>query len=150
MAVQDLWTKKDGTPSARHGRGKRWRVSVDGYPTSAYRTRAQADKVNAERIAAGPPHADAEITVGVLLDQWLAGKKGKAPDTVRAATSTHARVHAYWANHIAAGVRRPDVVAWLAEMTVTPRSGGAEGTTRAGASIAVDEGQELAGPVGCF
>ena len=55
MAVDDLWRLKDDTPSRRDGRGKRYRVRVEGYPSTLHRTRKEADLINAERIMAGPP-----------------------------------------------------------------------------------------------
>jgi hypothetical protein len=46
-SVEDLWTKSDGTPSARNGRGMRWRARfVDA--SGAERTKAFAKKHQAQ------------------------------------------------------------------------------------------------------
>lgn len=42
MAVQDLWFGADGKPTARNGRGKRWRVVLPGQPSRAFATKHEA------------------------------------------------------------------------------------------------------------
>ena len=75
MAIDDLWVLKSGSPSQRAGRGRRYRVRVDGYPASLYRTLAEARRAERERIAAGPPTPASTVTVGRLIDRWLDTKR---------------------------------------------------------------------------
>lgn len=114
MAVQDLWRRRDGSPTARAGRGMRWRVIVSGYPASSHRTKAEADLVHAQRIAAGPPSPAATVTVDQLLDRWLAGKRGLSKRGFQACQTAANQVRSHWGHFLAVDVHRSDVAAWLA------------------------------------
>lgn len=113
MAIDDLWRLKDGTPSRRDGRGKRYRVRVEGYPSTLHRTRKEAELVNTERITAGPPTPKSTVTVNQLLDEWLASKARLKPKSVEAAEDAAVAVRAKWGNMLAADVDSADVQAWL-------------------------------------
>lgn len=41
---------RDGQPTARYGKGLRWRGRIDGWPSTAYRTRKQAEVEQASRV----------------------------------------------------------------------------------------------------
>lgn len=116
MVVQDLWVKRDGSPSKRHGRGMRFRVVVDGYPASSCRTRREADMLNARRVAAGPPRPESTVSVGELLDTWLAGKKHLRPASLSACRLAARRVRAQWGLVAAVDVTAPRVQAWVSGM----------------------------------
>lgn len=127
MAVDDLWRLKDDTPSRRDGRGKRYRVRVEGYPSTLHRTRKEADLVNAERITAGPPTPKSTVTVNQLLDRWLAGKKGLSANGYAACQSAVRQVRPRWGRVLACDVTRQDVTEWLAGLQsrdiATPKTG---------------------------
>ena len=158
MTVQDLWRKRDGSPSARHGQGRRWRVIVAGYPATSHHTKAEAELVNARRIAAGPPAPADTTTVRELLDQWLASKRGLSPRGYSACRVAYRQVLPHWQHHLAVEVTRPQVAGWLADLqSVDLATGGtrpAAGSTRAKAlqalkgamQIAVDHGIIAANP----
>lgn len=114
MAVQDLWRKRDGTPSARDGRGLRYRVTVKGYPVSSHRTKAEADWVNAQRIAAGPPKPSDTATVGDLVARWLDGKRGLSAKGYEACSIAASYVHERWRTTAVENVQAHEVQSWLA------------------------------------
>ena len=142
MAVEDLWVKADGTPSRRAGRGLRWRVRVYGRPARSLRTKAAAVAYWQSQMDASGPSA---VTVGALLDLWLAGKAGLSQAGRRACADAAAMVRTDWGQTIAAEVTRPDVQAWLAGLTVTVKRRDAELTRPASASTKVKALQALAG-----
>lgn len=114
MAVDDLWRLRDGTPSKRDGRGRRWRVRVPGYPATLHRTRAEAQAVELRRLREGPPTPVSSATVGELLDRWLVGKSGLSAKGQRACRSAVRQVRPRWDAVLVTDVRRTDVVEWLA------------------------------------
>ena len=71
MAVDDLWYKKgaDGKkiPSARHGRGKRWRVRNDGAATKMYDKKAEAEAY------------DAKVRADLAQGQYIDPRAGRTP-----------------------------------------------------------------------
>ncbi len=71
MAVDDLWYKKgaDGKkiPSARHGRGKRWRVRNDGAATKMYERKAEAEAY------------DAKVRADLAQGQYIDPRAGRTP-----------------------------------------------------------------------
>lgn len=153
MPIDDLWRLKDGFPSKRDGRGLRWRVRVEGYPATAYRTRAEAQQVERDRIKAGPPKPQSSITVGELLDRWLAGKKGLSRNGYAACQSAVRQVRPRWGGALACDVTRQDVTEWLADLQsrdiATPREGAeitmhvAAGSTKAKALRALAGALEI-------
>ncbi|MEA5659261.1 Site-specific recombinase XerC [Cutibacterium granulosum] len=114
MAVIDLWRHRDGTPTKRDGRGLRWRVVVAGWPSTACRTRAEADYINAARIAQGRPRPSDGRTVGERVDVWLAGKAGLSPKGREAARVAASWVKGEWAGMPADEVDPAQVQVWLA------------------------------------
>jgi integrase len=65
MAPQDLWIKKDGTRSARYGRGNRWRVSYEDPNTGKTRNPSFARKADAELFE---NNVKADISRGQYID----------------------------------------------------------------------------------
>lgn len=67
--VEDLWTRGDGTPSARHGQGTRWRARwVD--PSGREVTKAFRRKTDAQQ------HLD-NVTAAMVADQYVAPEGGE-------------------------------------------------------------------------
>lgn len=128
MAVYDLWKGRDGKPTARHGRGLRYRVAVKGWPTTHCRTKSEADRLNALRITTGPPTAPSTMTVGDGIDAWLRTKTGlKSEDHFR---RTATAVRARWGSVPATAVTWTDVQDWLDNATSIDRE-----ATRPGAPM---------------
>lgn len=75
MAVQDLWVGRDGQPTDRHGRGRRYRVVVSGHPTRSFATKRPAEMYEAKLLVEGPARARLNATVGDLVDAWLLTKQ---------------------------------------------------------------------------
>lgn len=155
MAVQDLWRGRDGQPTARDGRGKRWRVVVDGWPTTAYTTRRQAEVEHARRLALGPPAPADTTTMGVLLDAWLETKRGLSTNGYRACRNIHHHLRPEWGDRLAVEITRHEIQAWLATMQALDMSGArpdghpvalhpASGSTRAKALQALRGSLEIA------
>lgn len=119
VAVQDLWVLQDGTPSARHGRGRRYRVSVPGHPTKSFASVKAAQAHERTLWAAPAPSGDGR-TMGELLDLWVASKAGLTTrarkNCVMAATDARVR----WGGVLASEVAAHEVQAWL------PSVGGVE------------------------
>ncbi|GAA2182125.1 hypothetical protein GCM10009785_19960 [Brooklawnia cerclae] len=120
MAIDDLWTRKDGTPTKRHGRGMRYRVRVEGYRDTSHRTYREAEYVNARRIADGPPTPKSSDTVGDMIDLWLESKRSLAPKSVEAARDAARAVRSRWGSMLVADVEQSAVQAWLNAETGSP------------------------------
>ncbi len=149
MAVDDLWRLRDGSPSKRDGRGKRWRVRVEGYPSTLHRTRKEGERVELERLQAGPPKPASTVTVGELLDKWLAGKAGLSANGYAACKDAAKHVRAEWGGTVVSEVRRSDVVEWIAALQVQPPGRPSElrpaaGSTKAKALQALSGAMEVA------
>jgi Site-specific recombinase XerD len=123
--VEDLWRKRDGSPSARAGRGLRWRARyVDD--TGVERSHAFDRKVDAqqwlERVTASLVRGDhvtpraARTTVGEWCDIWLAGYATRRKSTVRQA-GVHVKLirEAFGAVPMSA-VKPSDVKGWTATL----------------------------------
>ena len=124
MAVTDLWYRRDKTPSKRHGRGLRYRVTVPGHPSEAFRTKPEAKAHEALLLTTGPARHPVDVKVGELLDLWLRGKEGLSKggrDAARAG-AMHARER--WGDTPAADVLPHEVQAWTAAMTLTRKVDG--------------------------
>lgn len=119
MAIDDLWMRADGTPSKRHGRGLRYRVRVPGYKATSHRTRKEAERVNALRIAAGPPRAEAEVTVYELLDQLMSSKTGLSKGGYNSlkAGADHAKIR--WGHLHPNEIQPWQIEEWLASLQVS-------------------------------
>ena len=133
--VDDLWTKTvrepDGTtrtvPSARHGRGMRWRARyVDD--TGNEHTKAFARKTDAQRwldndvtpsLATGtyvPPKAGL-VTVAAVYASWSASQSHIARTTAATRRYTwDSRVAPHWADVAVVDVKTAAVRAWVSKM----------------------------------
>ncbi|WCC80059.1 hypothetical protein O6R08_00360 [Cutibacterium equinum] len=116
MAVQDLWRDRHGNPTRRDGRGKRYRVVVPGWPSTACRTKAEADRLHAIRLTTKPPRPEDGRTVGELVGVWLDGKRGLSPKGFAAAELAASYVRDRWADVAPGDVDAADVQAWLASL----------------------------------
>lgn len=117
-SVRDLWRKRDGTPTARDGRGLRWRVTVEGYPSTSHRTRAEADRVLQQRLVAGPPVVASDALLDSLLDRWLATKRGLSPRGFEACQYAAGVVRPQWGGRVAESITRPEIAEWVAGLSV--------------------------------
>lgn len=120
MAVQDLWLNRHGERSSRWGRGMRWRVVVAGWPSKACRTKAEAETLNAQRIAAGPPGRAGTATVGECVDRWLDGKRGLSTKGLEACQLAASYVREQWRDVSVEDVDPVEVQAWVAALS-TPK-----------------------------
>lgn len=123
--VEDLWTRGDGSPSARHGKGLRWRARwVD--PSGREKTKAFRRKVDAQRHVDSvttalttstyvDPSAGRQ-TVGAALQRHLDGLqvKPKTLDSYRSVARS--RVLPRWKDVPLDAVMTSDVSAWLADL----------------------------------
>lgn len=124
MTVEDLWTLRDGkTPSKRHGRGRRWRVRVNGHPARSFRTKAEAER-HELRLRTDQSHKPSGVTVSQLLDLWLEGKQGLSEGGLGAVKAASIRVRARWGGVEAVAVEQHEVQAWVAGMTAVKRRKG--------------------------
>ncbi len=124
--IEDRWTRRDGTPSARHGTGKRWLlrwIDHNGEEKTASYTRkidaTQHEKTITAQFHNGDyidPH-NARTTISALHKEW---------DTITTPTikpTTHSSRKSTWKNHVAptwgsrevGSVRKPDIKAWISE-----------------------------------
>lgn len=118
MAVTDLWIKRDGTPTKRHGVGLRYRVSVYGHPAKAFRVKAAARAHELELLTRGPARPAAEVTVGELLPTWLSGKARLTPSAYGAYAAGAGRVRERWGATMVDQVFAHDVQAWVSGLAV--------------------------------
>jgi integrase len=125
--VEDRWKRADGTPSATHGKGKRWRGR---YVDDTGREHAQGfdRKVDAQRwvdhASAGmvtgtyvQPRAGA-ITVGELGPDWLGRQTHLKPSAYRPVESAW-RIHVQprWDGVAIADIRHTAVQEWVSSLT---------------------------------
>lgn len=119
MTVTDLWYARDGeTPTRRHGRGKRYRVTVEGHPSRAFHGKREAQAWERELFRRRPVTVGSGITVGELVTTWLDGKEGLSPKGVEACRNAAAHVRERWEDEVAATVEEHEIQAWLAGLTV--------------------------------
>lgn len=123
--VEDLWTRGDGSPSARHGQGLRWRARwVD--PSGREKTKAFRRKVDAQRhvdsvttALTTSTYVDPDAgrqTVGAAVQRYMDGFTGK-PKTVASYKSVvNSRILPRWKDVPLDAVLTSDVSAWLADM----------------------------------
>ncbi len=99
-SIKDLWVDKQGKPSARHGRGRRWLVRywLDGERRSeTFAKKGEAERF-AHRVEAGkdagtwPDPRRGQTKVGPWADQWLETKRKLRP-TSRARLEGIVRTH---------------------------------------------------------
>lgn len=123
MAVIDLWRGRDGKPTARDGRGRRYRVEVPGHPTKSFH--AKRDAQQWERELHARPHSFGD-TVGGLVDLWLAGKVGLSQGGYDQCRRAADRVRAAWGDAMPHELERAELQAWVAGLMVTSKTKGAD------------------------
>lgn len=123
MAVQDRWHRRTGEaqcphglyPSARHGEGKRWLVRYRGHPSRAFESKGAAERYFL-KCRTEVPKAASEVTVGELLDRWLAGKQGLSKSRIQGTSAAAARVRKCWGDVRVTDVTEQDVREWQASI----------------------------------
>ena len=115
MAVVDLWRGRDGQPTARSGRGKRWRVAVPGQPTRSFTSKV--DAVEYERMIASRPD-DGGVRVGELVASYVKGKADLSAGGRGAIEAGARHVLSRWEWVDVADVQEHEVQAWLANLQV--------------------------------
>lgn len=130
--VEDLWKKRDGTPTAREGRGLRWRarfVDDEGRErTKAFRTKPPAaawldDQTT--KIGTGT-YADPNIRTvfSVVADGFLASQGHLKERTLYEYKSlTKALIRPQWGERRVNEIRRSEIEAWLAGLMADGKSG---------------------------
>ena len=124
VRIEDLWKKKDGTPSARHGTGKRWRVrwvDYDGSQKATHFTRKKDAEKFQERTVTNLVRGDyidrseSRTTVGAMYVDWLPSQVHLKPKT-RYNIESKWKVHLQpkWANREVGSIRKPDISTWVA------------------------------------
>jgi integrase len=124
--VEDNWLKRDGTPSAKHGQGSRWKARyVDDRGRENQKNFAR--KLDAQRwldqqttaLGTGRHVAprDAQITVAQWCEQWLTGYRIHRPTTVATAENCVARIVAEFGDQPLSTMDRPLMIkAWTAKL----------------------------------
>lgn len=124
MAVRDLWHLSDrrpcsmckartaGTPSKRHGVGRRWRVEVGDHPRRSFAVKADAEVWETQLRRVSPSRE----TVSGLLDRWLAAKADLEPSSITRAKQAAEVARARWGAVRPGEVLKADVRAWVAGM----------------------------------
>lgn len=121
--VEDRWKRRDGSPSARAGKGLQWMaryVGSDGREHSkAFRTQKQAKTWLSEQSAAvtrgdwvDPTRSAA--TIGDVAQAWIAGNASKTASTSASygyVWRTH--VEPRWGTVQLSGVDHDEIVAWV-------------------------------------
>lgn len=130
--VEDLWKKRNGAPTARDGRGLRWRARIvddDGQErTRAFRIRPEAVLwVNEQTTRLGTgTYADPNIrtTVSVVTDGFLASQ-GHLKERTRYEYRSLAKamILPKWGERRVNDIRRSEVEAWLAVLVEGGKSG---------------------------
>ena len=123
--IEDRWTRADGTPSASHGKGSRWRARyVDDQGHEHAKgfarkpdARAWLDK-QTSAIVTGTHVAprDAALTVRQWCDQWLTGYEVNRPNTVRNARFHVAVINEAFSDRTLTSIRPSEVKSWVARL----------------------------------
>ncbi|OBA67949.1 tyrosine-type recombinase/integrase [Gordonia sp. 852002-10350_SCH5691597] len=136
--VEDRWTRRDGTPSARHGQGMRYLaryVGTDGREhTKSFRDKAkkQAEAWLRDQSAAVTrgewvDPSKSAVTVGAVAETWLAGNKAKTAATAASYSNVWTKhVKPRWGHVPLAQVDHDEIVVWVGGLT----DGTAETTDR--------------------
>lgn len=125
--VEDLWTRGDGSPSARHGQGLRWRARwVD--PSGREKTKAFRRKVDAQRhveqvttALTTSTYVDPDAgrqTVGAALQRYLDGLQVKPKTRDGYASVIRSRIRPRWKDVPLDAVMTSDVAAWVQGLQV--------------------------------
>ncbi|UZF57079.1 site-specific integrase [Gordonia polyisoprenivorans] len=126
-SVEDLWRKRDGSPSKLDGQGKRWRaryVDHDGKEVARRFTRktdAQtwlnnitSSLVTGSYIAPGAGKA----TIRQLHEQWVTTQAGvKATTKATRETTWRTHVEPYWADTAVGDIEKSAVGTWISQMS---------------------------------
>lgn len=125
VGIEDLWRKADGTPSARDGRGLRWRVRwVDDQGrehTEAHRVKVDANRRQAELTASlhrgdyVDPRSGAQ-TFQVLADRFMTGRAVKPKTRAGEESLLASRILPRWGTVRIGDIIESDIRAWLADM----------------------------------
>ena len=116
MAVTDLWYHRGSPdrPTKRHGRGKRYRVSVPGHPAKLFRLKKPAQDYEAKLLVEGPAKPrDTTTTVGELVDDWEATKAKLSKNGKDAAKLAASSVRTRWRDVLVVDVTEKDVQKWI-------------------------------------
>jgi integrase len=123
--IEDTWRKKDGTPKARNGIGKRWRVwvvSLDGERDSGtYFDRkldAEAhrdDALSKLRVGSYVTEKAGRVTMAAVYEQYLSHQKAGSTKAKRV-SAWNAWVQPKWAKYQLRYITRSGVKAWIVEM----------------------------------
>lgn len=119
MAVEDTWVRKDGTPSARAGRGLQYRVRWRGKAKS-FRTKKAAENYWIKLRSEAPAAKTQAVLVDVLLDRWLATKQSLSPRGLTACEGALRHVRPVWGHRLASGIKPVEIDIWLAGLTYSP------------------------------
>lgn len=119
MAIKDTWHLRDGSRSKQFGQGKRWRVRWHEQSRS-FDTKAAAERwwLNVRTQA---PQVEVEhVRVSVLVDRWLATKKGLTVKGYTACRGAAAHVKDAWGSRMAGDIRHEEILSWFAAMDASP------------------------------
>lgn len=123
-AIQDTWTRKDGTPSARAGKGKQWRAYwVDNHGREhSQRFRRKVDAQNHLRdvTAALRTHTYVDpgagrVTVGELVEAHIRAFTGKPKTLGDKRSLAKTQVLPRWKDEPVSAVTAADVRSWIAD-----------------------------------
>lgn len=125
--VEDRWTRSDGLPSARHGKGLRWMgryVASDGRERTKSFARKK-DALNWIEAQIGTQHAGtwtvpelAAQTFGEVSEKWIATKANRKPKTVagyRSILDTVALPR--WRDVPLGDIRFDDMQVWISRLS---------------------------------
>lgn len=124
VAVEDLWLKKDGSRSARYGRGKRYRTRYRDFPARSFRTQQAARDYERELRDRGEGATDPtaeDPLIRDLLTRWLATKEGSSPRGYRANQDAAAHIRRRWGDRKASTIDAEEVQVWVAQMKAEKR-----------------------------
>lgn len=125
--IQDLWTRKDGKPTPRYGKGKRWSVrwnEANGRQLSKSFERKLDAKSFATSITAQVNRGDyrdkaaGQLLVREVFTEWeptTVNNKQKTRDDRMSLWRVH--VEPYWAEWKISNIRKTDVLKWIATMS---------------------------------
>ncbi|WP_166430006.1 tyrosine-type recombinase/integrase [Nesterenkonia sphaerica] len=123
--IQDLWYKRDKTPSQRHKRGKRWRAfwvdNLGQEHTAMFGTKEEAKAHLADVTASLKTHTyvnpeHGKVTVGELVEHHLDAFVGKPKTLGTKRSLAKTQVLPRWQHVPVRAVEASDVRAWIAAM----------------------------------
>ncbi|MGD3151948.1 tyrosine-type recombinase/integrase [Tsukamurella tyrosinosolvens] len=123
--VEDRWRKADGTPSAKAGKGSRWRAryvdAAGGEHEKLFARKVDAQKWLDGQTAAivGGTHVaprDAALTFHEWAEQWLAGYAVNRKSTLRQAKSHVKRIEETFGDTPIRDIRPSSVKTWVAAL----------------------------------